>query len=159
MHRVDLIEMLPAMQEMLNAGGEVTFTVEGRSMLPTMTGGRDSVTLVKPKGRLKKYDIPLYRRDNGKFVLHRVVKVTKSGYVMCGDNQYAKEYDITDAHIIGLVTAFKRNGKQIRVKNFFYKLYSHLFCCPLAKFIKHVKTSLKCRYRSFMRKVNKRKSH
>ena len=150
MHRVDLIEMLPAMREMLDAGGEVTFTVEGSSMLPTMTGGRDSVTLIKPKGRLKKYDIPLYRRDNGKFVLHRVIEVTPSGYVMCGDNQFLKEYGITDSHLIGLVSSFTRNGKKIDVKNFWYRLYSHMFCCPLPKFIKHVKASLKWRIKRLL---------
>lgn len=152
MHRVDLIEMLPAMQEMLAAGGEVTFTVEGSSMLPTMTGGRDSVTLVKPEGRLKKYDIPLYRRDNGKFVLHRVVKVTETGYIMCGDNQYVNESGITDAHLIGLVTSFSRNGEKIDVNKLSYKIYSHLFCCPLAKFLKHVKASLCCRIKRLLRR-------
>jgi len=152
MHRVNLIEMLPAMEEMLNSGGKVTFTVEGSSMLPTMTGGRDSVTLIKPTGSLKKYDIPLYRRDNGKFVLHRVIGFTDTGYIMCGDNQYAKEYGITDAHLIGLVSSFTRNGKEINTNNFVYRAYSVLFCCPIAKFLKHVKASLKCRFKRLFRK-------
>lgn len=152
MHRVNLIEMLPTMEEMLNSGGKVTFTVEGSSMLPTMTGGRDSVTLIKPTGSLKKYDIPLYRRDNGKFVLHRVIGFTDTGYIMCGDNQYAKEYGITDNHLIGLVTSFTRNGRQIDTSDILYKIYSVLFCCPFAKFLKHVKVSLKCRIKRLLRR-------
>lgn len=141
MHRVNLIEMLPTMKEMLDAGGKVTFTVEGGSMLPTMTGGRDSVTLIKPTCPLKKYDISLYRRANGRFVLHRVIGFTETGYIMCGDNQYKKEYGITDAHLIGLVTSFTRNGKEINVNSTGFKIYSVLFCCPVAKFLKHIKSA------------------
>ncbi len=40
---------------------------------------------------LKKYDIPLYKHDNRQYAVHRVLKVRESDYVLCGDNQSAKE--------------------------------------------------------------------
>ena len=55
----------------------------------------------------------MYKRDNGKHILHRVLKVRRDDYVMCGDNRWAKEYGIQDRHIIGVLTAVIRNGKEI----------------------------------------------
>lgn len=40
----------------------------------------------------------------------------------------AKEYGITDHHIIGVLTGVIRNGKTISVNNKNYRLYVHLWC-------------------------------
>ena len=82
----------------------------------------------KSEGRLKKYDVPLYKRDSGQYVLHRILKVRKDDYVICGDNRYCKEYGISDRHIIGVLTAVVRSGKEISVNDWRYKLYVHLWC-------------------------------
>ena len=66
--QVKLDELMPFITEQLNEGKSVTFSPRGTSMLPLLKEGRDSVTLSKPVGRLKKYDIPLYRRKNGQYV-------------------------------------------------------------------------------------------
>ena len=55
-----LVEMWPVMEEQIKTGKTVKFTPGGNSMRPMLYSGRDSVTLVKPQGRLKKYD-QLYR--------------------------------------------------------------------------------------------------
>ena len=72
---VRLAQLLPLMQERLAAGESVQFTPQGTSMRPTIYGGRDQVILSPLPPKLKKYDLPLYRRDNGQFVLHRIVEV------------------------------------------------------------------------------------
>lgn len=136
MPKVHLSEMLPLMEEMLNQNGEVTFIPEGISMLPVIVGGKDSVTVKKPAGRLKKFDACLYLRKNGGFVLHRVVKVLPDGYVMSGDNQYVLEKGITDDQIIGVVVSVDKNGKEISCQNRAYKLYVRLMAGKPAKFIK-----------------------
>ena len=59
MNKVTLEQLLPVIEEMLAAGGEVTFTPNGNSMYPMLYHGIDTVTLKKPNGRLKKYDLPL----------------------------------------------------------------------------------------------------
>lgn len=77
---------------------------------------RDTVTIKKHNGKLKKFDLPFYRRDDGNFVLHRVIKLQKNGNYVCrGDNQWEKEFDVRDDQIIGIVTAFNRGGKKINV--------------------------------------------
>lgn len=122
--RVNLAELLPIIEEQLNEGKEVCFSPNGVSMMPMLKAGRDSVFLSLPPEKLKKYDLPLYRRESGQFVLHRVVKVKKNGtYVMCGDNQYIREHNIKHNQIIGVVTSFVRKEKHISCKNPFYKIY------------------------------------
>lgn len=114
--------------EKLNAGGTVTFTPSGTSMMPMLRDGEDAVTLTKPKGRLRLYDVPLYRRDNGKYVLHRVVDFGNNGtYVLCGDNQFHKEKNIRDDQIIAVVTGFVRKGTAYTMDSIFYRGYVYLW--------------------------------
>ena len=61
---------------MLSGGAQVKFTVSGYSMYPLLHSNADTVILTK-KQRIKKYDILLYKRENGEFVLHRVVGFMK----------------------------------------------------------------------------------
>ena len=125
--RVNLSEILPIIEEQLAEGKTVSFSPNGISMQPMLYAGRDSVTLTYPPQKLKKYDLPLYRRTSGQFVLHRVVKVSKDGsYVMCGDNQQARENGIKHEQIIGIVTEFTRNRKSYTCKNPIYHIYCRI---------------------------------
>ncbi|MDP4121103.1 MAG: S24/S26 family peptidase [Bacillota bacterium] len=142
--KVSMNELSPLIFEMLSSGGEVTFTVTGISMLPLLHEGIDTVTLSSAKSKLKKYDLPLYKRKNGAFVLHRVVKVTKDdGYIMCGDNQFYPEYGITDKQIIGIVKRIGKPNKTIYVNTFRYKLYCRFWVNT--RFIRRVCASIKNR--------------
>ncbi len=136
MPKFHLKEMMPLMEEMLSADGEVTFIPEGTSMLPCIVGGKDSVTIKKPEGRLKKYDACLYGRKNGDFVLHRVVKVLNNWYTLSGDNQYILEEGIEHSQIIGLVISVNKKGKEISCQSGAYKFYVWVHCCPFSKFLK-----------------------
>ena len=110
---VGLDDVMQIIAEKLEAGGSVTFNPKGTSMLPMLRDGDDTVVLSKPKGRLHLFDLPLYRRKDGSYVLHRVVNFGSDGsYTMCGDNQFAVEKGITDDNVIGVVTAFYRKGKR-----------------------------------------------
>lgn len=122
--RVSLSELLPIIEEQLSQGKEVCFSPKGTSMLPLLVPERDSVILKSPPEKLKKYDLPLYRRENGQFVLHRVVKIAKDGsYIMCGDAQFSRESGIKQSQIVGIVTAFYIDGKLVKSGNILYKLY------------------------------------
>lgn len=106
-------ELEPIITEKLNSGAYVTISPKGTSMLPLLRQGIDEVILKKPSGRLKKYDIPFYKRSSGQFVLHRIVAVKKDGYVLCGDNQTDYEYGITDDMILAVADCIIRNGEKI----------------------------------------------
>lgn len=108
---LSLYDMEPLIREVLDSGSEFELSPRGSSMLPLIKGGRDTVTLVKPKGRLSLDDIALYKRENGQFVLHRVVNVLDGCYDMCGDNQSSPECEVKDSQIIALVSKLTLNGK------------------------------------------------
>ena len=119
-------QLMPIITESLGAGKSVQFNPRGISMLPMLRQDIDSVVLSHVSGRLKKYDIPLYKRDNGKYVLHRVVEVDET-YTCIGDNQYVYEKGIRADQIIAVVTAFTRGDKKISVNNFSYRLYCRIW--------------------------------
>ncbi len=121
-------DLLPVMTEQLNAGGEVRFRPRGASMLPFLKEGRDEVVLTAPPERLKKGDIPFYRRDDGAFVLHRVVGLERSGsYTLCGDNQYARERGVRRDQIIAVTKAVYRKGRYLPASSVGYRLWGALW--------------------------------
>ena len=115
-------------EEILEKEGRLVYSSVGDSMLPLIRQGRDLLVIERPDGRLKKYDVPLYRRDSGQYVLHRVLKVRENDYVICGDNRWAKEYGVTDRQILGVLTAVIRDGKELPVTDRRYRLYVRLWC-------------------------------
>ena len=126
--QVHLAELYPVMKEMLDNGGTVNFNPHGVSMLPMLHDDGDRVTIKQPTGMLKKYDLPLYQRSDGSFVLHRIVRKPVNGtYTMCGDNQWVLEQGITHEQIRGVVVAFERKGKKISADNRLYKLYTRVW--------------------------------
>lgn len=112
----------------LSKHGKIIQPSHGISMLPLLRQKRDVMIIGCPAGRLKRYDCPLYRRADGKYVLHRILKVREKDYVICGDNCTKKEYGITDADIIGVLTGVIRDGKEIPVTSLGYRFYCHLWC-------------------------------
>ena len=124
--RIEFDDVIDIMREKLDKGGTVTFTPKGTSMEPMLRDGKDIVVLAKPKGRLSMLDVALYRRDDGAYVMHRVIGVDDRGnYIFCGDNQFAKERGIRDDQIIGIMTCFIRKGTTYYANSILYKLYSN----------------------------------
>ena len=116
-------------EEEIQRKGYLLYRVEGDSMMPLIRQDKDLVLISgKPEGRLKKYDVPLYKRDSGQYVLHRVLRVRENDYVLCGDNRWQRETDISDRHIIGVLSAVIRNEKKLPTNARRYRLYSHLWC-------------------------------
>ena len=111
----------------LSGGGEFTIFPKGTSMLPFIVQGRDSVTLEQPQGALHRGDIAFYQRENGQYVLHRVIAADGETYTMCGDNQLAPEYGVKPEQLIARAAYVTRNGKKIAPGNPAYRLYTLLW--------------------------------
>lgn len=109
------------------AAGNFVIHPHGVSMWPMIRNGVDSLVINPADGRLKKYDIPLYKDKFDRYVVHRIIEVTDTGYVICGDGLYEIEYDITDENIIGVVTGFFRKEKYISADNSKYMRYVHFW--------------------------------
>ena len=114
--------LMPLMKERLAAGQTVRFSPRGISMLPMLRQGMDSVVLSPVPEQLRKYDLPLYQRDDGKYVLHRVVKAGQT-YTCVGDNQFDLEPGLRHVQMIALVTSFYRGDREYQVTAPAYRLY------------------------------------
>ena len=96
--------------------------VTGNSMRPFIKDGRDTVWLEACKDSdYKRGKILLFRREGGKFVLHRVRKVMPDGtLVMNGDAQYWCE-SIKKEQVLAVVTYIETNGKKRSCNSMRYK--------------------------------------
>lgn len=134
-------------EEIIEKEGRLVYTNVGDSMYPLIKP-RDLLVIRKPPRPLRRLDIPLYKRDNGQYVLHRIVKKRANDYALCGDNRAGIETGITDRHIIGVLTEIVRDGSTFSVYSVKYRLYAHLWSdfmpikrviFKLRKIIKHRK--------------------
>ena len=147
--KINLIEIYPIIKEKIDNGGTVKLPITGKSMRPLLVWGRDTVEIVKCDNP-KKGDIIFYLRDNGQFVLHRIIGTDENGYILCGDNQWVKEYGIKDHNIIAVVSLIERKGKVFDVTtNIPYRIYSIIWMAmmplrkPILRFTRKVKPILK----------------
>ncbi len=110
----------------LEKNGIFVTRTAGDSMKPMLYDGC-KVIIAPPVFPLKKYDIPVYRRD-GHYVMHRIMRVTKNGYIICGDNRINLEKDVTDKDIVGVLYAFYHGGRLTLCTDKEYVKYSKKIC-------------------------------
>ena len=137
-----MTEIEPMIKKAFDNGEDFNLITAGTSMLPMLRDRMDTVVLSKKKGKLKKYDLPLYKRADGSFVLHRIVGKGKDGYKMSGDNHYAIEYPVTDEQIIAVTTAYIKDGKRISTSSAGYRFYC-FWHCEIRKPIRVLKQKLR----------------
>ncbi len=118
-------------EEVLLQTGKYIGPTVGVSMLPMLKQRRDTIVVTAKTDRLKPLDVALYKRGDA-YILHRVLKVTESGYIIRGDNCYEDEI-VPEETVIGVLAEFFRKDK-------------HYFCTD-EKYLRYVKKHLK-RYKS-----------
>lgn len=114
-------------EEGIKVNGFHLSSVEGDSMMPLLREGIDMVKIVPVKGILKKYDLPLYKRPSGKYVLHRIVSVKNDHYIICGDNRSWKEKVPYD-WVIGVADMFFIGDEEVSVNDPKYIKYVKEVC-------------------------------
>ena len=143
LHRLE--DLMPHIRATLAQGQNIAIGPKGTSMLPLIRQGIDFVELAPLPERLKKYDLPLYQRDNGQYVLHRIVKAGET-YTCIGDNQYELEKGVRHDQMIAVMAVVYRGEKHVPVTAFSYKVYCRLW---------HWTRPVRCfclRARNFLRK-------
>lgn len=109
-------------QQLIEQGVYVSTTV-GWSMWPMLRNRRDRIVVLPVGDReLKKYDLPLYRRPDGKYILHRIIGVKEDHYVIRGDNTFLREY-VPKEWVLGYVSEFYREGKHVSSSSRAYRFY------------------------------------
>ncbi len=115
-------------ESVIRSRGKFVGPPSGPSMQPLLRMHRDAAVLVAPVFPLRKYDVILYRRANGQYVLHRIIAVKKDGYVLCGDAQWRKEYPVTDDMVIGVMQGYFKDETYRSCTSFGYRVYSVFRC-------------------------------
>lgn len=94
-------------EEVMARDGSYVGTTVGVSMYPMLRNRRDTIVVRAPRGTLRKFDVALYKRGDGAYVLHRVVGFEPGGYIILGDNCLSKEH-VREGQILGVLEEFWR---------------------------------------------------
>lgn len=135
---VDARELYGQLSELIREGKSVSVKITGNSMAPFMYHMRDTIFIKAFEDEPKVGQICLYQRDNGQYVVHRVIKCEKDKtYTIIGDGQTEKEKGIRRDQMIGYVYQIKRKNKMERSGTFwwffFEKIWLHMI--PLRRII------------------------
>lgn len=124
--RIPMEQLGPLLEEQLR-GGFARLPVTGSSMLPMLRHGRDVVGLVPLTGTPERGDVLLYRRKDGQYVLHRMIRMEDGETCLCcGDNQWEREL-VPLSRVMARVDRFCRAGRWYGVEDAGYQLYSRLW--------------------------------
>ncbi len=99
----------------LDKNGAIAFVPRGNSMWPIIKNHKQSVIIRKkePSERLKPFDVAFYLRENGAFVLHRIISVTERGYLACGDSQFDLEM-VSEEQVFGVLEGFYKGKRYVK---------------------------------------------
>lgn len=92
--------------------GAIAFVPGGNSMWPTLKNRGQSVVVIKKEERLNLFDVAFYSREDGKFVLHRVIEVAEDGYITCGDSQFTQEA-VKEEKVFGKMAGFYKGKRYV----------------------------------------------
>ena len=120
-------DSIKTIEEVLLTNGTYIGPTVGTSMLPMLKNRRDTIVVKAKTERLKPLDVALYKRGD-RYILHRVLTVTDSGYIIRGDNCYFDEI-VPEETVIGVLTEFFRKK-------------SHYFCTD-EKYLNYARTRVK----------------
>lgn len=118
-------------------GVSVTFPVKGRSMLPFIFGGRDSVILQKPE-HLRVGLVVLAQVGPDTYVVHRIIKNTPDLITLMGDGNIRGTESCTPAQVLAIATHVVRpNGKRRPLDSFAKLALAHIWYMirPLRRYI------------------------
>jgi len=119
----EMAELFSVIAPILERGDTAKIKVSGFSMYPLLSSRRDSVLLTKCD-QVKVGDVPLYQRDDGSFVLHRIMREENGAYALMGDNELKEEYPVYPDQIVAVAKGFYRKERFLPCDGFLYRLYS-----------------------------------
>ena len=116
-------ELMDDLLALLEQTEPVPLVISGNSMAPFLIHGRDTVFLSRIKAPLKRGDMVLYRRTGGRYILHRICRISGDSFTMIGDAQTQREPGITRDQILARVTAVRRKGKLLQKGSFLWYFF------------------------------------
>ena len=117
---------------LVGEGISVTFPVKGRSMLPFIVGGRDSVILEKPT-EIRKGDVVLAyveseNREDRHYVVHRIISLDGDRVTLMGDGNLALHEYCNRGDVCAKVSlVVKPNGKKRSLDSFLFRFFAKVW--------------------------------
>lgn len=145
---IDPQELIPPLLKLLEDTPTVPLLISGSSMSPFLVHGRDTVYLSKITYPPRRGDMVLYRRDNGKFVLHRVYEAGDT-YTMVGDAQTLLERGIRPDQLLARVSAVNRDGKLLHKGCLLWDFYEKAWIRMVS-----VRSAARSAYSCFKKRTN-----
>ncbi len=108
-------ELLPLMEAAFAAGGYFRLWPRGRSMLPLLREGVDSVLLAPPK-EIALDDILLIKAGDGSFLLHRAVAMDEGGITVAGDALLSTEGPFSPSCVLARAVCIYRGDLELDVR-------------------------------------------
>lgn len=131
MHKVKSVksaELFPAINELLKNNQKVRISITGNSMMPFLRENRDSVELSSAVIEdLRFGQIALIRRNDGVYILHRVILKAKGSFYLAGDAQCWVEGPLLPEQLVAVVTNVWRKDKQISASNILWRSLSFIW--------------------------------
>lgn len=133
---VDGDTLIQAIRSELAAGGHFTLTVTGSSMEPFLHNGSSHVLLKRPE-ELRRWQVVFYRRDNGRYILHRIVRIRGDEVTVCGDAQQQPERIHRDQILAAAVWICEKDNDWVEWGSFRHQFRSALwhFLRPLRPYL------------------------
>lgn len=111
----------PLEQQVRSGRPVVSFTV-GDSMEPLLHNRSTRVIICRADRPLHAGELPLYRRPDGKFIMHRIIRSDEKNYYTRGDNRCGLE-TVPHDWVLGVVTEIYRGKHHFSVDHPAYRAY------------------------------------
>jgi hypothetical protein len=144
-HGMSGIAFAELMGAVLEKNVPFRFTASGSSMDPFIRDG-DILTVSPVSLRLHQGDVvPFVNPSSNQLMVHRILGISREGYLIKGDNNSVPDGRIPAAAIIGRVVRVEHGGRPVRAglgpERFFIAWLSQ--CCLLAPLVSSVRRALK----------------
>ncbi|MEI8356570.1 MAG: S26 family signal peptidase [Deltaproteobacteria bacterium] len=106
------------MTAVLEKGAQFRFLARGFSMSPFIQDG-DAITIVSvkiPSAKIDRGDVVAFLNPCcNKLAVHRVIHISRDGYLIKGDNSSEPDGRVSDSRILGRVVRVERRGRKVNL--------------------------------------------
>lgn len=115
-------EQTSALEAQVRSGKPVISFTVGDSMEPLLQNRASRVVICRADRPLCPGELPLYRRPNGQFIMHRIIRTDAANYYTRGDNRCGLE-TVPRGWVLGVVTEIYRGDWHFSVNDPLYRAY------------------------------------
>ena len=122
---------------LVRSGVSVTFPVKGRSMIPFIFGGRESVILQKPEN-IKRWQVVMAEVGYNRYVVHRIIRIDPDHITLMGDGNIRGTECCLPQNVLAIAThVVDLQGRHRPLDTYYQMARARLWYCirPLRRYI------------------------